>query len=200
MTGLIEYIRTNPAAAATIIAASIALCGVAISALVAFTTARRSVYISSVTAERSKWIEKLRANIADLLGVCSAIHLCRISDSPQGVSREHLNRMNEADRLVALITLQLNPADKSGIDMNLIKHMNVLVEVADKGRGSYRAEERKFIRHSQFMLKEEWEKVKTEVRGPLMSLLTFNYCKALERNKDYRRFCQEVLNGRSPNK
>jgi hypothetical protein len=154
MTALFDYLKTNPAAATAVISAFIVLCGVAISAFVAFTTGRRSVYISSVTAERSKWIEKLRANIADLIGLCSAIHMCRISNkTPEAKNLENADRLHQADRFAALITQQLNPSDKSGIDEKLIKHLNFLVKAADQENGQYRTEERKFIRHSQFMLK-----------------------------------------------
>lgn len=198
MTELTTWVRQNPAAATTIGGAFIALCGVAISALVALMTARRSVYISSVTAERSKWIEKLRSNISDLLGLCSAIQLFRISGhSSEQEQQENIERLHQADRLVALITLQLNPSDENGIDGNLVNHLNAIVEKADKEGSSYRDEERKFIRHSQFMLKEEWEKVKAEARGPLMSFLSLNFCKRMRRRENYRKFRQSVLDDAS---
>lgn len=205
MSELFEWIRINSvaaAAAATVGASFIALCGVVLAALVAFITGRRSVYISSVTAERSKWIEKLRTNIADLLGVCSAIHLSTpidIAAKEQRSVGDHvpdLERRHHADRLVALITLQLNPNDESGIDRNLIIHMRNLVGSAEKLDKSYRVEEKKFIRHCQFLLKEEWEKVKSEARGTLKSIVSQQKRKTNSRKADYLAFYVKELEPR----
>lgn len=158
MTDFLAWIKDNPAVSAAIIA----LCGVIISAFVAFTSSRRSVYISSVTVERSKWIEKLRSNIAELLELCAAI------SHKKDITYDE--KRNKVDRLISLITLQLNPADKGGIDKNLITHLQYLLKACERSAEDYRAEEKRFIRHSQFMLKEEWEKVKAEARGSLSSL------------------------------
>lgn len=186
LTAISAWTKANP----KITVAIIALCGVLISAFVAFITGRRSVYISSVTAERSKWIDKLRGNIAELVGVCSAIHL-HVPINNDHISRTadekkvDLERRHQADRLIALITLQLNPNEKSGIDKNIISHMEKLVDAAEKLGDGYRSEERKFVRHCQFLLKEEWEKVKSEALGPIKSQLTFQGCKAKSRRKAY---------------
>lgn len=203
MSGLFEWVKVNPAAAGTVSAAFIALCGVVITAFAAFITGRRSVYISSVTAEGSKWIEKLRTNIADLLGVCSAIQLSIPVDMVAKGQRtaagyaSDIERRHQADRLVALITLQLNPNDESGIDHNLIIHMGNLVRSAEKVDNSYRIEEEKFIRHCQFLLKEEWEKVKSEARGTLKSIVPRQRKKAEIRKAAYRAFCLEELKPRT---
>lgn len=175
-----------------IVVAIIALCGVLITALVAYTASRRAAYISSVTAERSKWIDKLRGNIADLLGVCSAISM----EENVRYSPNH----QQADRLIALITLQLNPNDESGIDRNLLVHMKRLVDSA-QGRGSpFRTEEKRFVRHCQFLLKEEWEKVKSEAKGAVMARLTGSQKGIESRNKKYREFYFAELNPPSKDK
>lgn len=119
------------------------------SAFSAFVTGRRSVYISSVTAERSKWIEKLRSNIAELLQVCAAIN------NETQTSQAYDEKRNKADGLISLISLQLNPADEGGIDKNLIAYLRILVEATEKPGDEFRKEEKKLVRHSQFMLKEE---------------------------------------------
>jgi hypothetical protein len=186
MTELFEFIKANPGATATIAAAFIALCGVIFAAFSAFVTGRRSVYISSVTAERSKWIEKLRSNIAELLQVCAAINNQKENDKPYDEKR------NQADGLISLISLQLNPADEDGIDKNLITHLRILVDAAEKN-SCFRAEEAKFIRHSQFMLKEEWEKVKSEARGWIATLWNNSQKKERARKCAYQGFVKKEL-------
>lgn len=187
LTELFSWIRANPGATATISAAIIAVCGVILSAFSAFVTGRRSVYISSVTAERSKWIEKLRSNIAELLQVCAAIN------NETQASQAYDEKRNKADGLISLISLQLNPADEGGIDKNLIAHLRVLVDTTEKSGDEFRKEEKKFVRHSQFMLKEEWEKVKAEARGWIATLWNKVRGKKCARKCAYKRFISEEL-------
>lgn len=187
LTELFEWIKANPGAAATIGAAIIAVCGVLLSAFSAFVTGRRSIYISSVTAERSKWIEKLRSNIAELLQLCAAINNETKND------RAYDENRNKADGLISLVSLQLNPSDEGGIDKNLIAHLRILVEAAEKPEEAFRKEEQKFVRHSQFMLKEEWEKVKTEARGWIPTLWDKVRGKRCARRCAYQRFVRAEL-------
>jgi hypothetical protein len=184
---LFAWIKANPKATATISAAIIAVCGVIFSAFSAFVTGRRSVYISSVTAERSKWIEKLRSNIAELLQVCAAIN------NGTQLIQAYDYRRNKADGLISLISLQLNPADEDGIDKNLIAHLRILVEATQKSPDEFRKEEEKFVRHSQFMLKEEWEKVKSEARGLIPKMWHKIRGKKCARKCAYKRFVREEL-------
>jgi hypothetical protein len=186
MTELFALIEANLGATATITAAFIALCGVIFAAFSAFETGRRSVYISSVTAERSKWVEKLRSNISELLQVRAAIN------NEQKGKLTYDEKRNKADGLVSLISLQLNPSDEDGIDKNLITHLRILVDATEKC-GVFRAEEAKFIRHSQFMLKEEWEKVKSEARGWIAILWTNSQKKERARKCAYEGFVREEL-------
>lgn len=172
-----------------IVVAIIALTGVVLSAFVAFTVSKRSAYITSVTAERSKWIDKLRGNIAELLAVCGSIHMTP-TDKTSDVS---LAKRRDADRLIALITLQLNPFDKSGIDQNLIGLLPKLVRSSESDSGEFREFEQQFVRHAQFLLKEEWEKVKSEAKGATLAWLTGAACKRKKRAEEYRKFCETDL-------
>ncbi len=184
LQSILDYLNKN-LAVVPIVAAAIALIGVVVSAFVAFTVSKRSTYITAVTAERSKWIDKLRGNIADLLGICGAIHL----SSSDKTSEKALAKRQDADRLIALITLQLNPSDKSGIDQNLIKLLRQLVEASEKNDGRYRTFEACFVRHAQFLLKEEWEKVKSEAKGWMLALFTGAGCRSRKRARRYAEFC-----------
>jgi hypothetical protein len=187
MDAILKYFTENPQFV-PIATAAIALIGVFlsafVSAFVANVVSKRSAYITAVTAERSKWIDKLRSNIAELLGVCGAIHL----SSSDKTSDKALEKRQNADRLIALITLQLNPNDKSGIDQNLIKLLPELVKSSEKDDNSYRVFEQRFVRHAQFLLKEEWEKVKTEAKGTFWAWLTGSGCRRRKRLSDYREF------------
>lgn len=194
MTELLAWVKANVGAAATISAAIIALCGVIFSAFSAFLTGRRSVYISSVTAERSKWIDKLRSNLAELLQVCAAINNEALT------TRNYDKEKNRADGLISLILLQLNPTDEDGIDRNLIMHIDKLFEEAQKKDGTFRDEEKKFVRHSQFMLKEEWEKVKSEARGWTATLWDKFLGNRSARKYAYNRFVSEELQHILPQK
>lgn len=184
---IFEWIKANPGATATVSAAIIAVCGIIFSAFSAFLTGRRSVYISSVTAERSKWIEKLRSNIAELLQVCAAIN----NETKNGQTYDE--KRNKADGLISLISLQLNPSDEGGIDKNLIAHLRILVEATEKPGDEFRKEERKFVRHSQFMLKEEWEKVKAEALGWMARVWNKVRGKKRARKCAYQRFVRDEL-------
>jgi len=179
-----KYLNANPTVV-PIVAAVIALFGVVVSGFVAFTVSKLSTYVTAVTGERSKWIDKLRGNIAELLGVCGAIHM-EFSDK---ASENSLAKRQDADRLIALITLQLNPNDKSGIDQNLMRLLPELVAASEKNGASYRLFERYFVRHAQFLLKEEWEKVKSEAKGTMLAFLTGSACKRRKRAKEYAKFC-----------
>lgn len=192
MDTILQYFIDNPqmVPGAT---AVIALVGVLLSAFVANMVSKRSAYITAVTAERSKWIDKLRSNIADLLGVCGVIHTSMPLEATKKVtylnSAEYRMNTQSADRLIALIALQLNPNDKSGIDQNLIKLLPGLVESSEKDDEGYRVFEQRFVRHAQFLLKEEWEKVKSEAKGTFWAWLTGSGCKRRKRAKEYRKFC-----------
>lgn len=190
---ILQYLKDNPQVA-PIATAIIALIGVVLSAFVAFTVSKRSAYITAVTAERSKWIDKLRGNIADLLGVCGAIHMAL----PDKTSDKALTKRQDADRLIALITLQLNPNDKSGIDLNLIELLAKAVDSSEKDDNTYRTFERRFVRHAQFLLKEEWEKVKSEAKGTMLAWLTGAGRKRRKRAKQYREFCEAEKAPRPP--
>lgn len=151
MDAILKYFTGNPQFL-PVATAAIALIGVFlsafVSAFVANAVSKRSAYITAVTAERSKWIDKLRSNIADLLGVCGAIHL----SSSDKTSDKALEKRQNADRLIALITLQLNPNDKSGIDKELIELLPKLVSSSEKADNSYRDFEKSFVRYAQFLL------------------------------------------------
>lgn len=177
---MIEYIKQNPELTGVVISAII-------SAIISFLISSKSSYITAVTAERSKWIDKLRENIAELLSVCSTIHI----SLPDTKSPDALVRHEKADRLIALIMMQLNPRNK--IDKSMISLLPKLIQSSENKNGGYRAIEREFVCHAQFLLKEEWEKVKLEGGGSLLPLHPIKYFKYWRRRVTYQNFCNGKL-------
>ena len=164
-----------------VVASIIAFVGVIVSAIISTIISRRSSYMTAVTAERSKWIDKLRGNIAELLGICSGIRMAL----PDVASEEACGRRETLDRLIALIRMQLNPDNR--IDANMIGLLGLFPERVKNLAADYRSLEAAFVRHAQFLLKEEWEKVKLEAMGML-----FKPCWYKKRNKRtaaYESFC-----------
>lgn len=184
------FLKENAALAAAIFSFT----AVVISVLFTFFASRRSIYISSVTAERSKWIEKLRSNLSDYVGTCAALQRYNtgfaVMENPD--KKSELNR--DAARIRALISLQLNPNDESGIDRNLIIQMGRLLSLTGDIK-KYAVEEAKFIRHCQFLLKEEWEKVKSEAKGGIRYHLSREPRALIKRKNEYRAFYFSQLKG-----
>ena len=101
---MLDFIKQNPAVSAAIITATVAFLAAIIAAMVSYIVSKRSSYILAVTAERSKWIDKLRENIAGLLAVCASIYLMTLKNAAPA-----LTDIERADKLIALIQMQLNP-------------------------------------------------------------------------------------------
>jgi len=172
----------EPGVGAAVIAFIGVIISIIISAIISLVVSRRSSYIIAVTAERSKWIDKLRENIADLLGTCGAVHNTgddRTSDAARA-------RREKLDRLIALITMQLNP--KGSVERNMVGLLVLFPKRAEDPKEDYRGLEKAFVRHSQFLLKDEWERVKFEAMGCLSKPRW--YWKECTRKKDYQKFCK----------
>lgn len=154
----------------TLIVGLITLSGVILSAFISAFVSRRSLYINSVTVERSKWIEKLRNNIAECLGLLGYLHFkMGVSQGEFVASTEYDELIQKVETLLNVITLQLNPDGK--IDRNILVLLRAITRLAENPQSNYRGAESLLIRHSQWLLKEEWEKVKYESRGLIRRLV-----------------------------
>jgi hypothetical protein len=81
-------------------------------------------------------------------------------------SAEHYESIRQANDLIPLIKLQLNPFGK--IDNNIVRLLDKMAALAEKADGKRLVEADKlFIEHSRWLLKAEWEKVKSEAAGIL---------------------------------
>lgn len=156
--------------AAKVLLALIPLFGVLGGALASWLVAGRNVYINSITAERSKWLEKLRSSISEFQ---AAVNTYNLKDSllvewpertPESIPEiplgEMLEPLERISRLAATIQLQLNP--DGVIDTNIIALVRQMSSSRHgDGKLIVRAEDL-LTRHSQWLLKAEWEKVKWE--------------------------------------
>ena len=171
---------------AVLVAAAIALVGVLFSALVSALVARRGTYIATVTAERSKWIDNLRRNISQALGTASYLHSMIVEEGIEAIEEEDNELLRNTAVLLATVRLQLNPLGE--IDANIILLLRAMPAWVRNDDDAYDNFETLLIRHSQWLLKEEWEKVKYESRG--MSRFLTEPFKRYKRLRAYRQFCQ----------
>jgi hypothetical protein len=99
------------------------------------------------------------------------------------ITEEHDELVRKIGLSTTLIRLQLNP--RGPIDRNIISLLNVLVEHRESE--DYERLESLLVSHAQWLLKEEWEKVKFESRGPTRYL--WDLPKRIYRGRAYARFC-----------
>lgn len=187
MSNLSEFFhRTDPVT----LSAAIAVSGVILSALVSALISRRTNYLNVVTAERSKWIEKLRGNLAKYSAAAHAVfYKAKNEDWQKGPSTEYYALLRELQDLRSLLKLQLNPKGK--IDQNIIVLVDRIYELSRTWTfgGQLTGAERLLVLHAQPLLKAEWEKVKSEARGPLRWVGSkYSEYKSA---RDYRRFASE---------
>jgi hypothetical protein len=129
--------------------------------------------LNVVTAERSKWIEKLRANLAKYSAVAHAVfYKAKNEDYEPGgkTSAEYYSLLRELQDLRSLLKLQLNPRGK--IDQNIIVLIDQIYELSRTWTFASQLAnaERLLVLHAQWLLKAEWEKVKSEARGPFRKI------------------------------
>ena len=171
----------------TEIVAVIALCGVFFSAAIAYTTSRRSLYINSVTVQRSKWIDSIRNNIAEYakvaLGLSYQISIGQITIP----SKDYTERIESLNGLIVLINLQLNP--RGTIERNISRIMDKYVNATQfYGIAEIHRTNDLLAAHSQWLLKDEWEKVKFEAAGIVRK--TWIWWNGRIRRWRYDQFCR----------
>lgn len=164
-----------------------AIIGVVISAVVSTIVSRRSVYINAVTAERSKWIETLRGTISKLSAAADRVVTLRHAEAVgYAESVEWATDTQELHRLMSDLMLRLNPTEYEAL--NLLKaarklnaaarlHSSAAVILADEI----------MVRHAQWVLKAEWERVKEEAAGRLQAPKF--WMRSWRRRRAYKRFC-----------
>jgi hypothetical protein len=177
----------------TLRVAAIALVGVVITAItggvVAFVTSRKALYVNAVTVERSKWIEKLRSSLADYPSIAHAVfyegNKAIRQDGVLNFSAEYYGLLRDLQKIKSLLKLQLNP--NGTIDQNVILLVDRVYELARTVTFGPELDEaeRLLVKHAQFLLKEEWEKVKLEAGATREQRK-----RAAKRARDYQAFAK----------
>jgi hypothetical protein len=151
------------AVAAAVFTTAGALIAALVAAIVSHMVSRRSVYINAVTAERSKWIEALRKNISAFSGAAdrlSAGVAAGLNSNGQGWPE----RVGELPALLSELTLRLNPGEPEARNL-LAAARKVEAAARLHTPASFRLADEIMIRHAQWVLKPEWERVKEEASG-----------------------------------
>lgn len=166
--------------------ASVAVVSAIIGAITSFLVSGRSVYINSITSERSKWIDRLRNNIALYSAANSQLALRLLNSEPEHKMKMVAEKLEEINQIASTIQLQLNPWGE--IDRNVLAMVEGFVVRERTPIGLIQAGDDLLIRHSQWLLKAEWEKVKYEASGPIRRIAI--RAKAWGRIRRYRTWCK----------
>ena len=163
-----------------------AIISVIISAVVSTIVSRRSTYINAVTTERSKWIEMLRGTIAKMSASADRVVTLRTAGTVDyAKSVDWATDTQELHRLLSDLMLRLNPTEAEAL--NLLKAARKLNTAArlHSPQAVILADEI-MLRHAQWVLKGEWERVKEEAAGPLKA--PRYWIRGWRRRKAYKQF------------
>ena len=152
---MLDCILRNIVEYKEIIIALIAVVGVFITALVALRNNNKNLLIKTVTDERAKWRNELRNTCAEF----SKLVYEQVNDA----SAKHKPRIIE---LKAHMKLRTNPSDdaKHKLDQDILKESQEIVNQLDTN-GNKEEIIKKLIKlesHVQKLLKQEWDKSKSE--------------------------------------
>lgn len=117
----------------------------------------RTHFVGTITAERIKWLEKIRVDISRFSGLTS-FWVKNLRDTENEESKDVLK---EIDVLRVMIKLRLNP---EGIhDKEIMKLLDSIPQCTNQTNlSAITSQLDQLTIHSQKLLKEEWERVKTE--------------------------------------
>lgn len=164
--------QTRVAVVAAWFTGGAAIIGVVISAVVSTIVSRRSVYINAVTAERSKWIEALRGTISKLSAAADRVVTLRQAQLAQAAgyaeSVEWATDTQELHRLMSDLMLRLNPTEHEALNLlKAARKLNAAARLHSSAAVILAVEI--MVRHAQWVLKAEWERVKEEAAGRLQA-------------------------------
>lgn len=125
-------------------------------AVVNHRTSQRTMFINTVTTQRIKWIEQLRQDISTFSGL--TYHWCftDVAGKP-----EESEMLKEIDRLRHVIRLRLNPSEEPDKTIEQLIGQIPRLTGSDQQQQLVEALE-ELTRTTQRLLKQEWEKVKSE--------------------------------------
>ncbi|TIN90670.1 MAG: hypothetical protein E5Y06_31600 [Mesorhizobium sp.] len=148
------------AAITSLVATLITIVTAKITARTTASVASRSVYINSVTAERSKWIDALRSSVASYTGAAERL-ISRRKDPKYEDSSEWATDVQSLRTNLSNLKMRLNPREE--IARNLIAAARKVDQAARIHRwADVDLACEIMVRHSQWVLKIEWNRVKME--------------------------------------
>lgn len=117
----------------------------------------RTHFVGTITSERIKWLEKIRVDISRFSGLTNFW----VKSLRNTESEESKDVLKEIDVLRVMIKLRLNP---EGIhDKEIMKLLDSIPQYTNQTDLSKITRQLDQLTiHSQKLLKEEWERVKTE--------------------------------------
>ncbi len=122
-----------------------------IAAIISNRAAYRSIAVEAITKERITWLDELRAIAVDLTTTLATTN--RMS------ALATLQSMEAGDRVLARLQLHLNP---EGTKEKEILRLSDELRAAAENKVKYKEREVEFMLAVRKLLKEEWEKAKTE--------------------------------------
>lgn len=168
-----------------VVAAFIALIGVALKAATDWLTTSRSKYVEVIAAERIKWVGQLREDFREFgLQLDEVSYQFRQKPLNTKAANEALEG---ASRHVNVIYLKLNLEDT--LDSRVLGLMNRTVFLARTGDlEDYALFKSVMVRFASYLLKDEWEKAKREAAGPLRWL--WLWLKQVRRRRERAEFAK----------
>ena len=147
-----------------IIAAIIALAGVALTAFISIYSLNKESYNKRVTEERIRWLNKVREDYSIIMAAyeCFASGLSN-KNEPRIDKQEYDNRMYEAEKARYDLISRLRTSKYKGNEYNdtikkILRKMNFT-----SGNAYIKPEEKEiFISYMNLMLEQEWDKTKKE--------------------------------------
>jgi len=166
-----------------VIAAFIALIGVALKAVSDWLTTSRSKYVDIIAAERIKWVGELRNDLAEFgFHLDEVSHQFRQSTLDKDAANKALEKVSQR---LAVIQLKLNLEDR--LDGTLYALLTRSAFTARTASLQEYADVKSLMtRFCGFLLKDEWEKAKRETAGPLRWIwLTWKQGRRARARKDF---------------
>jgi hypothetical protein len=151
----------------TLAAAMVAAIGATIAAFISLFSSSRSKYIDTVTTARIAWVRELRGDFAKLLGSFTKL----ITAEANGLSEDAKYALEvEVTDLVILTNMKLNR--RSSLDREISKLLQAVLKSVKEGDGKedYGRFAGRLSVVVEELLKEEWEKAKSEASGPIRQI------------------------------
>jgi predicted membrane protein len=128
--------------------------------------ATKQIKSSSISSFRQKWIENLRDCIAEFISVSQYIYLVAYLNNSQP-NQDTIDNFKKLSFLQEKIELYLNPTKNRHLEImrstNIIRDLLYAKDKTPKEREQILAETSNLTKKVNEILKEEWQRIKTEI-------------------------------------